>query len=714
MAIQFLCGFTQVVLYFDIILIFYLISVLRDIRISFLSAMKSIVIWGGIYFLLISIQLLPTLQLMLQSGRNDIPWETFSVLAYDLRILLMMFIPNIYMNQFTAFGDYASSGIDIEIYIGIVCLIYIVYALIYQNKNRIVRLISYLSLVSFFFGMAPNIPVLGKIIYCIPVLNSFRACARSLPIFIFFCYVLFGLGLKDLWIEKERKNIIKVNLVICFGVLSSGLVLLSVLSQEMFDNLKIEKGYLDNLGNGIIVAVLLCVVNGLFVYVIHKRVKKEIYRKILLGVLGVIIVADVSRYSLIYLNSQENIDKLLDSGMNQESEALLDSDTKLGYRSFAMIDSPEEFATSNTLDIAKYGRSMHSKNILYNSWLTFLDNKLEYWGIKESVYYPNFISMINNKIDLISMLGIHYIFDAWNHDIELDMPSNNIIENCLSKTEVEIKGTGEVSATTFTANWIQPNSCYKISFELDGVSSPGLIYVDFYGEYYDNSKQDAMFANNDLGEKTTYIFVDDVPSNDIMFRIVSSCEDDLLVSNLRIDKVETLPSLQKVSMANPSILVYENLNANNLIYAAEEVVPIGEFGTSWDEDGLDNVDVISYVEELESTYSFEKGNTSIDEIQISHNSVSAYIKTDTVAFINHSQLAYPGWKVYVDGVEQKLYTVNNLIQGVVVQEGEHKIEFKFEPQIVKIGAFLTLSGVGMTILFLIREKKRGEIKSRTV
>lgn len=65
-------------------------------------------------------------------------------------------------------------------------------------------------------------------------------------------------------------------------------------------------------------------------------------------------------------------------------------------------------------------------------------------------------------------------------------------------------------------------------------------------------------------------------------------------------------------------------------------------------------------------------------------------------------------------MEQKLYTVNNLIQGVVVQEGEHKIEFKFEPQIVKIGAFLTLSGVGMTILFLIREKKRGEIKSRTV
>lgn len=57
---------------------------------------------------------------------------------------------------------------------------------------------------------------------------------------------------------------------------------------------------------------------------------------------------------------------------------------------------------------------------------------------------------------------------------------------------------------------------------------------------------------------------------------------------------------------------------------------------------------------------------------------------------------YPGWKAYVDGEEEKIYSADCLFRAVFLPRGEHRIEFRYEPLSFKIGLVITL----LTLLVL--------------
>ena len=54
---------------------------------------------------------------------------------------------------------------------------------------------------------------------------------------------------------------------------------------------------------------------------------------------------------------------------------------------------------------------------------------------------------------------------------------------------------------------------------------------------------------------------------------------------------------------------------------------------------------------------------------------------------------YPGWQATVDGQPAQILLTNYISQGVVVPEGKHTIEMKYEPESFRNGAFLSLAGV---------------------
>jgi len=54
-----------------------------------------------------------------------------------------------------------------------------------------------------------------------------------------------------------------------------------------------------------------------------------------------------------------------------------------------------------------------------------------------------------------------------------------------------------------------------------------------------------------------------------------------------------------------------------------------------------------------------------------------------------SDTYYPGWKVYVDGEERKIYRANYTFRAVPLLPGTHRVEFVYDPLSFKVGSIIT-------------------------
>lgn len=60
---------------------------------------------------------------------------------------------------------------------------------------------------------------------------------------------------------------------------------------------------------------------------------------------------------------------------------------------------------------------------------------------------------------------------------------------------------------------------------------------------------------------------------------------------------------------------------------------------------------------------------------------------------------YPGWKAYIDGKESTILPANINSRAVVIEDGRHKVEFKYQPQSLHRGMYI--SGFGYLIIILL-------------
>lgn len=58
---------------------------------------------------------------------------------------------------------------------------------------------------------------------------------------------------------------------------------------------------------------------------------------------------------------------------------------------------------------------------------------------------------------------------------------------------------------------------------------------------------------------------------------------------------------------------------------------------------------------------------------------------------------YPGWKVRVDGKEQKILRANYLFRAVELPAGNHKVEFIYDPESFKVGLAISLFTIGLLV-----------------
>ena len=128
----------------------------------------------------------------------------------------------------------------------------------------------------------------------------------------------------------------------------------------------------------------------------------------------------------------------------------------------------------------------------------------------------------------------------------------------------------------------------------------------------------------------------------------------------------------------------------------------------------------------------EKGiNTKIEPIEdgasikiteYKNEKISLEAKATGKNFLLLSEIYYPEWKAYVDGKEVEIIKSNYFMRGILLSEGNHKIEFKYESPKFETGKMASLGtniivmiGLFVTLFLLWKEnekKKKAEITEK--
>jgi uncharacterized membrane protein YfhO len=70
-----------------------------------------------------------------------------------------------------------------------------------------------------------------------------------------------------------------------------------------------------------------------------------------------------------------------------------------------------------------------------------------------------------------------------------------------------------------------------------------------------------------------------------------------------------------------------------------------------------------------------------------------------------SDIYYPGWNVYVDGVKKPIYATNLVMRGVYIPAGAHIVEFVYEPLSFRLGLYISVGTLLLIAILLVLDRK---------
>ncbi|MEE8574225.1 MAG: YfhO family protein, partial [Thermodesulfobacteriota bacterium] len=92
-------------------------------------------------------------------------------------------------------------------------------------------------------------------------------------------------------------------------------------------------------------------------------------------------------------------------------------------------------------------------------------------------------------------------------------------------------------------------------------------------------------------------------------------------------------------------------------------------------------------------------------VEYSSNKVVIEASANRASMMVLSDVWYPGWKAYVDGVERKIYKVDGVLRGVTVGKGTQSVEFRYRPLSFRLAIIAVLISVLLSVVLLFWEKR---------
>ena len=131
-----------------------------------------------------------------------------------------------------------------------------------------------------------------------------------------------------------------------------------------------------------------------------------------------------------------------------------------------------------------------------------------------------------------------------------------------------------------------------------------------------------------------------------------------------------------------------------------------------DDQEIKSLDTLNY-KEISVSQSFESkkyyNNTSSIVVAEKKSDYIRYdVSSDDTGLIIFSEIFYPkGWKAYINDEEVTIERFNYILRGLEVPKGKHRLEFVFDPTIVKLSSNISLfSTLGFMFIILVMILKR--------
>lgn len=84
---------------------------------------------------------------------------------------------------------------------------------------------------------------------------------------------------------------------------------------------------------------------------------------------------------------------------------------------------------------------------------------------------------------------------------------------------------------------------------------------------------------------------------------------------------------------------------------------------------------------------------------LSDNRIEIDVDAQAPGVLILSESSYPGWKVFIDGIEKECLWLDLLFQGAEIEKGRHKIEFIYLPEYLNL--FAAISYISVFLFFLV-------------
>jgi len=150
-------------------------------------------------------------------------------------------------------------------------------------------------------------------------------------------------------------------------------------------------------------------------------------------------------------------------------------------------------------------------------------------------------------------------------------------------------------------------------------------------------------------------------------------------------------------------VVYDNPDANGNAWFVSNVISAESANDAI--QGLDslNTKVTAVIEKFQMGETFKVDSlTSISLVEFTPKYLKYESNNSNDGFAVFSEIYYgQGWQAYVDGVEAPHIRVNYVLRGMEIPAGNHTIEFKFEPQVVKTGSSIALASSVLVLILVL-------------